>query len=756
MSGESDTFKSNDIGLEVFAGRQYFTVTGQPFGPPPPGGDVGVITPDAVEALRKIVRPARAASPAPPFAPEAVAARPPAHLKNGGRDEWRRGRVTEALKFISPDDFHVWVRVGMALKKEYGDGGFSMWDSWSVRYPKYSQAECIEKWAKLKDIHTANAGHIFGMAEDNGMPKYTPKSRPPAPLLAVVPSPAPPLVGEGLSSVAQAPRSNEKVNLVPAEAGSDQAAIGEGSPVTLDELLADEAFLLDCKPVPIPDVVPHMAAGGKVSLNWSIAHIRRIYGQGYVWDSVNQQRIADKEFLKMLADKAEFKAWSDSAGTIRPQDLPKLSRGGLAAKTGGEGAAWLFDRFTLLYPTRTAWDHEKRMVVGVVEVGMAFGESDVADWLKSKSKRVVDLVDLVFDPKCEYNPETQINMYEGLPLKPVYNKNLEDLVLDLLWHLVQDESEPTKVLHWLLCWLAYPLQNPGAKMQSAVLMFGETHGTGKSLFWEGIYQPIFGKYGITGDQNQFDNNYSQWLSQKLFVLFEELTAPKEKYETAGPFKKMVTGRTNSITQKFKDDRIEGNYLNVAILSNMDQPIVIEPSDRRMFVIKALRLISKELRASIIDKKGKVLPGIIEAFYHFLLNFDIGDFWPGEIAMMTKSKQEMIEFGLPDWEIFYNLWRDGELSVPYISCLTTDLHEVYVRWAHRGQYRSPLSSTKFSQKVAKRVPKERPFLCIGSITKRQLMTFIVPQDEPKPGEVAQSIEKQVNRFREAADLKLFGV
>lgn len=31
VHGESETFKSNDIGLEVFCGRQFFTVTGAPY-----------------------------------------------------------------------------------------------------------------------------------------------------------------------------------------------------------------------------------------------------------------------------------------------------------------------------------------------------------------------------------------------------------------------------------------------------------------------------------------------------------------------------------------------------------------------------------------------------------------------------------------------------------------------------------------------------------------------------------------------------
>ena len=63
--------------------------------------------------------------------------------------EWLDGRfafksptpekVLEALHFIHPDDGHnLWIEMGMALKVEFGDDGFQIWDTWSSWGAKYN------------------------------------------------------------------------------------------------------------------------------------------------------------------------------------------------------------------------------------------------------------------------------------------------------------------------------------------------------------------------------------------------------------------------------------------------------------------------------------------------------------------------------------------------------------------------------------------------------------------------------------------
>ena len=77
-------------------------------------------------------------------------------------------RLREALEFIDPSDRDTWVRMGMAIKSELGDAGFSDWDHWSRQAANYDPKAAQEVW---KSIHTegdVRIGSLFHAAQKNG------------------------------------------------------------------------------------------------------------------------------------------------------------------------------------------------------------------------------------------------------------------------------------------------------------------------------------------------------------------------------------------------------------------------------------------------------------------------------------------------------------------------------------------------------------------------------------------------------------
>ena len=59
--------------------------------------------------------------------------------------------VTEALRHIPADDYHLWIKTGMALKDELGERGYLLWDAWSATSTKYAgPAETSKKWQSFK------------------------------------------------------------------------------------------------------------------------------------------------------------------------------------------------------------------------------------------------------------------------------------------------------------------------------------------------------------------------------------------------------------------------------------------------------------------------------------------------------------------------------------------------------------------------------------------------------------------------------
>jgi hypothetical protein len=703
VAGETRTFKSNDIGLEVFCGAQFFTFSASPF--PGSPSEVKPIDQAVLNRLRATVQQAkgstthRSSSTAPSLSASVI-------------DE--RAKLESALAHVSADcGYHDWIHIGMAIQAALGDAGLAVWDYWSQKSSKYGGAQALEShWKSFNGGPGGiTAATVYKRAIDAGW-------RPPLP-----------------------PGANRPVPRgVPADFDNVPFCDVDATPISLNGV-GSSAPPVDCaEPV----------ARSEFTLEWALSHCALVQGTTDVWDSLNKLRMKRAGFQDTVG-KDIAKAWLEHADrrSISPRNLPQLRRG-IAVDEGAAGAdniVMMLNRYALLYGTKTVWDEDKRTVIAYDAMSLARGSDLATRWLEHPMRREVDLDNLVFDPTQRVNLDTHINMFEGFPLTPKKNQTMADLALSLLYSLCSSESNCDEIFHWALCWLAYPLQNPGAKMQTAMLFFGEKQGTGKSLFFEGIVKPIYGAHGATGGQHQLDAQYTHWRSQKLFVLFEEILSRQDKYSHFGLIKHMITGRDQMVTQKFKDDRTEANHMNVVMLSNEFQAVPIEPDDRRFLVVEARSPLDpqllKEIQAALAD-------GLSEAFYAFLLEYPLDGFTPHTKPLMTVSKERMINFGRPDWDLFYLAWQAGELSAPYCSCLSTDLYTVYARYCNKYGYRQ-MTMTKFAELIAQRVRKDRQWVALGATGQKKLLTvFHVPWTDEKEPEL--SLSKQCERFRDLADIK----
>lgn len=176
VAGESETFKSNDIGLEVFCGRQFFTVTASPFGEARP---VASIDAAVLRRLKATVDQAkgrdRAARPAPPSAPA----------------DDRRAELESAILAISPDlGYDEWLSVGMALHAELGDAGFTLWDYWSSRGQKYQGSKDLSThWKSFKPGGGLTGATIFKFAREAGWKPARGTRKPSIPQQPLAPPP---------------------------------------------------------------------------------------------------------------------------------------------------------------------------------------------------------------------------------------------------------------------------------------------------------------------------------------------------------------------------------------------------------------------------------------------------------------------------------------------------------------------------------------------------------------------------------------
>lgn len=352
----------------------------------------------------------------------------------------------------------------------------------------------------------------------------------------------------------------------------------------------------------------------------------------------------------------------------------------------------LVENFVLIYGTDTVWDGSERLMMKISNMGHAHGADMVRMWKSSERRRTVRLDDVVFDPTMTCDPETTVNLYDGMAMVP--KKGDVSPILELVRFLTsrasQDETECEHVMHWLLQWLAYPLQNPGAKLRTAVVMHGD-EGAGKNFLFD-IMVAIYGKYGALVGQDELEDKFNDWRSCKLFVVGDEVSSRAELVHNKNRLKALITSPTVQINPKNLARREEKNQMNIVFLSNELQPLALDNSDRRYLVVYTPRAKSPEYYRALGEWRDS---GGAQAFYQYLLDYPLEGFHPYSPAPMTDAKKALIEVNQKSPEQFWQQWAEGELDLPYMACSGQQLYRAYEKWCQRTGERYPFKQNQFT-------------------------------------------------------------
>lgn len=299
-----------------------------------------------------------------------------------------------------------------------------------------------------------------------------------------------------------------------------------------------------------------------------------------------------------------------------------------------------------------------------------------------------------FDP-TEHDKTVKLNTWKGWPLQPVAGK-CEKMLEALMW-LCSNEGHGNEIYHYLLRWMAYPLQHPGAKMSSAVIMHGP-QGTGKSAIFQSLAK-IYGDYATILNQRGLEDKFnSDWADSKLFILAEEVVTRAEMWHIKNELKELVTGEWIRVNPKNIAAYRQRNQVNIVYLSNESQPLPIENDDRRHLVIYTPPPLSEEFYDDLwqeIDNGG------VAAFYDYLLQLDLGYFHPKKRPPSTEAKNDLIRLSLPSDVRFIHDWQDGEVGgLPFCPCLGNHLYIAYRKYCDQEGERNPRSRTQFINMVGK--------------------------------------------------------
>ena len=292
-----------------------------------------------------------------------------------------------------------------------------------------------------------------------------------------------------------------------------------------------------------------------------------------------------------------------------------------------------------------------------------------------------------FDPSGK-DRGVKLNTWQGWPMAPAAGECGH--LLELLEYLCSADKHGGDAYEWLLDWMAYPLQNPGAKMASAVIMHGP-QGTGKSTVFQALAK-IYGDYSTVLNQRGLEDKFnSDWSDSKLFILAEEVVTRAEMWHIKNELKELVTGEWIRINPKNIAAYRQRNQVNIAYLSNEGQPLPLDNDDRRHLVIYTPPALSEEYYDRVFLELEH---GGVAAFYHFLMQRDLSGFHPKKRPPYTEAKGRLIALSSPSEIRFATEWLLGDLALPICPCLSTDFYAAYLKWCRANGETRPRASNHF--------------------------------------------------------------
>ena len=399
------------------------------------------------------------------------------------------------------------------------------------------------------------------------------------------------------------------------------------------------------------------------------------------------------QLLEGIAGPPEKPAANDRAqrggkGRRGDGDAGKGGAGGYGAER--EGDLPFLERYTLIYGTTTVWDEQKREIVRLEALKVAYGKR--ADWwLGNDDRKMVDQSHVVFDPSGKSKPPEFVNLFDRLPLEEPPPGAGCARILEHIWNLCQENEA---IYQWVMSWLAYPLQHPGAKMRTAVVLHGRTEGTGKSKLGD-IMRRIYGRYATSVGQSELQRDFNDWLSAKLFVIGEEVVSRQDRAHLQGYLQSLIDRPTVQINTKNMPIREEDNHANFMFFSNQQVPVLLNPRDRRYTVVRVERMHPPEYFAAI---DAELDAGGAEAFYRHLLEFDVGSFSVFSRPIETKDRIHLITLGMSTDQRFLHYWQSGHAGVPFCTCPAGNLYDAFKAWAKLNGERFLPSSTAFGRTV----------------------------------------------------------
>lgn len=325
------------------------------------------------------------------------------------------------------------------------------------------------------------------------------------------------------------------------------------------------------------------------------------------------------------------------------------------------------------------------------------------EWIKRAGERgrVLEESQLVFEPE-HHDPRAtdfgrdgrylhsapgQVNLFRGWAVEPHHDSRGAAAILDHITQVLCRGDEGAA--RWLVSWMAYPIQNPGAKMETAVAVQGP-QGIGKSVVFESL-RAIYGDHGETIGQAELEDSFNGWAARRCFILADEVQAASRPL--ARRLKGLITGTRLMVNEKGIPRVAMANRMNWVFLSNPEEglPIRVDRGDRRYLALRTADALpgcadlqGPEARAYFASLCGHdgvgFSPERLGALLYLLQEWEI----PSGFSETTKPPETGAKGALRQAcasppEQWFQEWREEQRPIAYEPHHGWDLYQDFRRF-----------------------------------------------------------------------------
>jgi len=312
---------------------------------------------------------------------------------------------------------------------------------------------------------------------------------------------------------------------------------------------------------------------------------------------------------------------------------------------------------------------------------------------------------------------------------------------DLMDYLIGAGTEERK---WLEQWISYPLKHPGTKLSTAVVIWSQQQGVGKSLLGETIKR-LYGKHSKTITATELHDKNNGWAEDAVFVLGEENSSSDHRAD-ANRLKHLVTGSDMFIHEKYKVARVAPNLLNFMFTSNHPNAFHLDIHDRRFFVSSIDgRPKSADFYTDFVSWRDA--PCSMDALMDHLLKVDLTGFEPFGHAPISKAKEKMIEESKTEIE----RWISDMLTDGYIvNKLGTEIISIpeLVTLYHNDTGCGRTNATALSRALFRQLPYETRRV---ALRKKRLSLVTLQRPEFWNNQDSQAWADEYNKMKSISEI-----